>query len=308
MKSLICGTAAALLLAAIALTADAGETQKYTLRYKFQPGETVRWEVEHLSMLRATVAKHTQTTETSSMSLKAWRVAEVRPDGTATFEHRVEWVDMRQKLTGREEVRYDSRTTAKPPPGFATAAKSVGVLLSTVTLDPHGKVIKRERHTAKDSAKADPKAATVPAQEQGWMTIPLPEQPVAVGDSWSIPQPIDIPLEGGTVKKIKAIQRFVLEEVKTGVATIHVSTEVLTPVTDPAVESQLVERESAGRVRFDIDAGRVLGQQMDIDKHVVGFRGDASSIHYVNRFSERLVAEPVRTAERAAQPRRGDRQ
>ena len=42
-------------------------------------------------------------------------------------------------------------------------------------------------------------------------------------------------------------------------------------------------------MRFDIDEGRILGQQMDIDKHVVGFRGDASSIHYVNRFSERLL-------------------
>ena len=52
-------------------------------------------------------------------------------------------------------------------------------------------------------------------------------------------------------------------------------------------------------MRFDIDEGRVLGQQMDIDKHVVGFRGEASSIHYVNRFSERLVAEPARTAERS---------
>ena len=136
------------------------------------------------------------------------------------------------------------------------------------------------------------------------MTIPLPEEPVAVGHTWSIPQEIDIPLEGGGVKKVKAVQQFVLEEVKTGVATIRVSTEVLTPITDPAVESQLVQRESAGRVRFDIDEGRVLGQQMDIDKHVVGFRGEASSIHYVNRFSERLVPEPARTAEEASEASR----
>ena len=101
-----------------ALTAAAGEPEKYTLRYKFQPGETIRWEVEHLSMVRATVSRHTQTTETSSTSLKAWRVADVRPDGTATFEHRVEWVDMRQKLTGRDEVHYDSRTDGQAAAGL----------------------------------------------------------------------------------------------------------------------------------------------------------------------------------------------
>ena len=49
-------------------------------------------------------------------------------------------------------------------------------------------------------------------------------------------------------------------------------------------------------MRFDVDAGRILSQQMDIDKHVVGFRGDASSIHYLNRFSEQLLPEDLKTA------------
>ena len=96
-----------------------------------------------------------------------------------------------------------------------------------------------------------------------------------------------------------------MEEVKTGVATIRFSTDVLTPVTDPMVESQLVQRESVGRVRFDIDEGRILSQQIDIDKHVVGFRGDASSIHYVNRFSERLA--PAEIARPRADARPGKR-
>jgi hypothetical protein len=127
---------------------------------------------------------------------------------------------------------------------------------------------------------------------EGWITIPLPDEAVAIGHTWSLPQDIDVPLPSGAIKKIKAVQQFVLEDVKTGVATIRVSTVILTPVLDPAVESQLVQREAAGKVRFDIDAGRILSQQMDIDKHVIGIRGDASSIHYVNRFSERLLPEP----------------
>jgi len=132
------------------------------------------------------------------------------------------------------------------------------------------------------------------------MSIPLPNEPVPVGHTWSLPVDIDIPLEGGAVKKIKAVQQFTLEEVKTGVATIRVSTDILTLITDPAVESQLIDRETSGRVRFDIDAGRIIGQQMDVDKHVVGFRGDASSIHHVMRFSEQLLPEQVKTAEKNA--------
>jgi hypothetical protein len=304
MRHFLQGMAAASLVAIAALSVAAGEAEKYTLRYKFHPGEVLRWQVEHQSKVRATISKDTQSTDTSSVSVKAWRVTDVRPDGTATFEHRVEWVDMRQTLTGRKEVRYDSRTGAKPPAGFEDAARSVGVPLSIVKIDAQGKVLKRQEMKEKK-----PRAGAAPAKSasdksspppDGWITIPLPGEPVAVGHTWSLTQNIDIPLPAGGVKKIKAVQQFTLEDVKTGVATIGVSTLVLTPISDPAIESQLVQREAEGKVRFDIDAGRIIGQQMDVDKHVVGFRGEASSIHYVNRFSERLLPDGAATAGRTA--------
>jgi hypothetical protein len=290
MRNFLRSMAVAAAVAIVALSAVAGEAEKYTLRYKFHPGETLRWQVEHKSKVRATVSGSTQDTETLSTSVKAWRFADVQPDGSATFEHRVEWVDMRQTLTGRKEVRYDSRTDAKPPAGFEDAAKSVGVPLAIIKIDANGKVLGRQEKTPR-AAKGSTKSAP---QNEGWITIPLPDGPVPVGHKWTLPQDIDVPLPSGTVKKVKAMQQFELQGVKTGVATIRVATEILTPITDPGVESQLVQREISGVVRFDIDEGRILSQQMDIDKHVIGFRGDASSIHYVNRFSERLLPGPKR--------------
>jgi hypothetical protein len=282
-------------LSATTLVVRAAEPEKYALRYQFHPGETIRWEVEHRSMIRASVNGTTQDTETVSLSEKAWHVGAVDPDGTATIEHRVEWVDMRQRFKGSKEVHYDSRTDRQPPPGFQTAAQSVGVPLAILTMAPTGKILAR-RQLVKPGSQAAAKPAQAPLENESWVTIPLPREPVPIGYTWSVPQDIDVPLDHGLVKRIKAIQQFTLEEVKTGVAAIRFSTDVLTPVTDPVVESQLVERESVGRVRFDIDEGRILSQQIDIDKHVVGFRGEASSIHYVNRFSERLAPPEPRTA------------
>jgi hypothetical protein len=285
-----------MLLLAIASLTAAGEAETYSLRYKFQPGETVRWEVEHHSNVRTTVSHTTQSAETVSISVKAWRVIEVKPDGTATFQNSVEQVDMRQHLSDCDEVHYNSRTDAKPPPGYEDTAKAVGVPLATITMDVAGKVL--ERHDTKPRPTGAPKDAV--SQHENWITIPLPAEAVSVGHTWSLPVDIDIPLEGGAIKKIKALQQFTLEEVKTGVAIIRVSTDILTLITDPAVESQLIDGETSGHVRFDIDAGRIIGQQMDVDKHVVGFRGDASSIHHVKRFSERLLPEQVKTAEKTA--------
>jgi len=290
MKTLYC-----LMVWMCAVSAVASEGEKFALRYKFHPGETLRWEVEHRSKVRTTISGTTQNADTVSNSVKVWRVTDVRPDGSATFEHSVESVDMRQQLSGRAEVRYNSRTDAKPPVGFEDVAKSIGVPLSVVTMDQKGKILERKRREADKRANVDVKTQ---AQNEGCMTIPLPDEAVPVGHAWTSPQDIDVPLQTGGVKKIKAVQRFTLEEVRTGVATIRVATEIITPVTDPAIESQLVQRESAGRVRFDIDAGRIIGQQMDIDKHVVGFRGDASSIHYLNRFSEQIMRDGLNTAKR----------
>ena len=87
-------------------------------------------------------------------------------------------------------------------------------------MDATGKILHRDRRKAAKPAKP----AEAP-QNENWITIPLPDEPVPIGHTWSIPQDIDVPLESGGVKKIKAIQQFTLEEVKTGVATIRFSTD-----------------------------------------------------------------------------------
>jgi len=264
---------------------SAASPTKYTLRYKFRAGETVRWDVVHRASIRTTVSGTTQTAETLSKSVKLWRIQAVGEDGSITLEHLVESVDMSQKLSGRQEVRYNSQKDQKAPLGFETVAASVGKPLATVTIDPLGKVLKRQRHDVPGQAAGE-----------GQITIPLPEKAVAVGESWVVPCDIEVPVAAGAIKKIKAQQRFTLSAVKTGVATIEVSTQILTPINDPALEAQLVQRESAGTVRFAIEAGRVRGQQMDLDKQVVGFHGEASSLHYVTRFTEELLPEQSQVA------------
>jgi len=270
-----------------------GDGRKYTLRYQFHPGETLRWEVEHRAKTRTTISGTTKTAETLSKSVKVWRVKTVDGDGSTTFENLVERVDMLQKMTGSPEVRYNSQTDEEPPAGFKHVADSIGVTLATVTMDTRGNIIRRVRPQVK--------AGT---QSEGQMTIPLPDEPVPAGHTWSLPQEIDVKLNTGGIKKVKARQMFTLEGVKTGVATIRVATQILTPIDDPAVESQLIQRETTGTVRFDIDAGRVIAQQMDVDKRVVGFSGPASSIHYITRFNERLLPNVARTARRPDAKRR----
>jgi hypothetical protein len=259
-------------------------TRSYKLRYKFKPGEALRWEVEHRVKVRTTISESTQTAETLSLSTKLWKVQSVDDKGNATLVHSVEHVSMWQKSDGRQETRYDSKTDAVPPPAYESVAKAVGVPLVELTLDPLGTVIKREEQYVQ--------AAPLPEN----VTLPLPENAVAVGEEWTMPADITINLPAqGIMKKVKARQLYRLESVDDGVAAIHMETQVLTPVNDPVIESQLVQSKANGTVRFDIAAGRILSQQSDIDEHVAGFQGAGSNLHYVMRFTEKLLPDETRS-------------
>jgi len=271
-----------------AMSSDDGAAT-YRLRYQFEPGQTLRWEVIHRSRVETTVSGTEKTAETHTRSVKVWRIRDVNKDGATTFEHCVEDVDMRHQFSGRPEVHYDSRKDEKPPAGFEHVAASIDKPLAVVTINNRGEILKRQR-----------KPVAAAAENEGLMTIPLPEQPIGVGHRWTLPQEIEVPLENGAIKRVKSLQVFQLEDVKTGVATIRVATQILTPVDDPAVEARLIQRESNGTVRFDVDAGQILSQQMDCDKHVVGFRGPASSLHYVMRFRENVLTSATRTAAKPA--------
>jgi len=266
-------------------SADGG-AKRYTLRYKFQPGQTLRWSVKHQANVKTTISGTTQTAETLSESVKVWKVLAAERGGPFTIEYSVADLDMRQRLTGRKEVRYNSKTDEKAPVGFEDVAKTVGVPLSVVTLDSRGTVLKRKDHQPRPEQQ----------NQDSQLTIPLPQQAVAVGQQWKLPYEIEVTLRDGQKKKVRTRQLFTLESVENDIATIAIETQILTPIEDKAVEAQLIQRENAGTIRFDIAEGRVVGQRMDLDKRVVGFSGPASSLHYVTRFTEELLRGTEHTA------------
>jgi hypothetical protein len=285
MKPLLFPTAL-LAFASVGIIARA-EDAKYELRYKFKPGEVVRTEVVHKATVETTIQGTSQTAETRTSSVKTWKIDKVADDGSITFTHLIENIDMWQKMQGRQELRYNSQTDKQPPQGYEDVAKQVGVPLTTITMDAHGKILHREEKLKQPN--------TNPTQ----ITMPLPSEAIPVGHKWNMPYAIQLNGNNGGVKKVDLRQQFTLESVATGVATIKVETLVLTPINDPALEAQLIQRMTSGTVKFDIDAGRIIAQLTDLDRRVIGFNGPASSMHYLTRVEEKMLPAPPQTARKA---------
>ena len=261
--------------------------EKHTLQYKFQMGEVLRYSVKHMTNQRTTIEGSSQEAESKSASIKAWKVTDVLPDGVMEFVHLVEEVRMSNRVPNRAVTMFDSRSDKTPPPGFEQVARAVGVPLSLIRIKPSGEIVHREE-----------KHPQPPASDDLPITLRLPDDPVAVGEQWDFTYNVMVDRKSGAKQQVRTRRVCTLKSVEGDVATIGVDYQVLTPVS-AFVESQLIERVTKGTVRFDMKRGRLLSQKFEADERVIGFHGDASSMHFVSRLEERLLKPGERLARKA---------
>ena len=257
---------------------------KYTLQYKLRAGESLYSKVIHFAETRTKMSDHEESSSSRTTSEKVWEVKSVDTKGNMTFEYRILSVDLAQRVGNKDEIKYQSESDATAPDVFKKVAETVNKPLGLITINPRGQVTNRDNDTKN------------PQLGMGELTIPLPEEPIAVGSEWSVPREMRVKLDDGSQKTIKVRELYTLEKVSAGVATIRIESQPLTPINDPAVESQLIQQLSKGQIKFDIDRGRMLSKQLDWSEEAIGFRGDNTSLKYDAKFTEELLTTAPKAA------------
>ncbi|MFP6750603.1 MAG: hypothetical protein VB855_02920 [Pirellulaceae bacterium] len=260
---------------ATARAADKG----YLLEYRFQKGESLRMKVVQLVSMQTRVDGNDQNVQSRSVSTRQWDVRDIDAEGNITFTHMIKQVSMWQKVTGKDEIRYDSTKDKQPPEPYRLIAEKLGKPLSTITMARDGRLVKR-----KDQARQfDPGIDS--------LVIPLPDKLIHLGHRWYTPEKLRIRTQAGIYKTVQLRRQYKLESVEAGVAMISITTQVLTPVDDPTIKSQIVQRLQNGSIRFDITRGRILSKQLHLDQRVIGFNGPASLVHYQARTREEILKD-----------------
>lgn len=257
--------------------------ETYLLRYRLQAGEQLVTQVTHHSETQTMISGASEDSSARTSSIKVWEVQSVDDSGNMTFEYRIDQVEISQTIAD-ETSSYNSQTDSQAPAVFQQVAESVAKPLATITIDPTGELVRRDREF------------NVPFLGIGEITIALPREAVAVGAQWHVARDLRLRLDKRKYKMIKVRELYCLEKVSAGVATISIATQPLTPIHDPAVEAQLIQQLSKGTIKFDIDSGRLLSKRLDWSEKVFGFQGPESSMRYGAQWTEELLPSRARTA------------
>ena len=256
---------------------DADATKEYRLAYRMKLGQNIRSRVVHLVSMDTKIEGEFESLKSRSVSTRVFQISNVDDQGNMTFVHLVEDAELWQKVTGKDEVRYDSKRNEVVPENYIKVAEAIGKPLATITVSPTGTVVRRDDAVSQFNPGI------------GMLLPQLPSKSVRIGQRWFSMEKVRVRLKNGRVQAIQIRKQYKLEHVKNGLATISVRTQVLTPVSDPKIQSQLMQRLQHGTIKFDLDAGRIYSSKMELDERVIGFRGAASMIHYLSRMTETQV-------------------
>jgi hypothetical protein len=262
-------------------TEKLNKQQLFHLEYKMAKGEEFRWTVEHVASTKTQMAGELEETSSRSRSTKLWRVSSVDSLGNITFVHSLEDANMWQKIGDLEPVAYNSQTDKEVPDEYKAMSEKLGKPLAVISITPNGEVT--DRKSSLKSARFG----------TGEITMPLPKQPIPVGDKWTVPIELQGTDEEGNHRKLKARILYELVKVKDGNAYISFRTEVLTPVQSEKIRSQIMQQMTKGYAVFDIAKGCLVRKEIEWDEKVQGYQGADSFLQYLGRMTEKLTSVRV---------------
>lgn len=252
--------------------------QTFEFKYKLREGEVIRWNVDHFATTETRAQADHDNTKSRAQSVVKWQVTNVDSLGNTTIMLSLESADMWQQTDELPPVEYNSRNQrGEIPEAYRQFAEWIGIPMATYQINTNGQVI--DRQEVYRSVKFG----------VGDLTMPLPGRPVRLGQAWRAPGNLMVRHNDGIQRNIKTQVEYRLQSVDNGVATVSFDTQVLTPVDDPRIESQLMQQMSQGTVLFDLNRGQMVGMNLGWNRRCLGFKGPDSSVAYNAKYTMRQL-------------------
>jgi hypothetical protein len=271
-------------LLALGVLCTGAQAQAQTLlRYKFKPGEKLRYQMEQKMNMVMTVTGREVTADMTQTIDMSWEIKSVDQNGKAKMTQKFDRV--RFTMNGPPpigKVEYDSKEGTMPAGPFGPIFKAMAGAEFSAVMDPRGKVsdVKAPEKLAEVFKKLPGSGAGEMLSEEGLKHmisqsgIILPEEAVAKGKSWE--QKVDMKMPFG---KIDVRNTFTYEGPTTrgGAKLEQIAIQPKANLeADPnaAIKLKLNSQEAKGTAYFDNAAGRLaesgMTQTMEMEVSVMG--------------------------------------
>ena len=264
------------------------------LRHRFAAGEILRERAENTSTLTVVKGQTRQTTYNRSETDQRYKVESVDAQGVATLQMTIEGVRMEYAFDGAEPTIFDSRKKNLP----AGVEKAIGIPIAEVRVRPDGVVESVKPLLSVAELDQIPGKLGLGGDAEKELFVPLPAGRVGVGATWHDTVIARVSPGGQLVQQVKVLRQYRLTSVDRGVATIGITTRVISPVTEPSLLAQLIQRTAVGTIRFDIETGRVIERTLNVDNTEIGCHGADSLLRVVSTFARRPLTEPTTVSSR----------
>lgn len=275
----------ALAFALIAGASAPAQSQNGPLRWKFQPGQELKYVQKQQTISTANANGQPIENKLEQTFHSTWKIQSVRPDGTAAMTQSFDRVQFAmQSPTGNGGFDTNDKD-AKPEGRIAVMAAAFHSIIGkdvTMTMAPNGQIhdVSIPEAVAEGLQKAGVGADGKPILSTDTLKgiieqsgVALPDKPLKPGDNFQIERDVPSPIGSmhvvttytykGPEKSGSTVERFDIE-IKT----------VLKPKDDLPFKVKLGEQDARGELRFDRQAGRTLSssvsQKLDMTLEVSG--------------------------------------
>jgi hypothetical protein len=239
---------------------------EYRLVYKFEANKDVHMPLSVDSKILVQKGPAATASTNQSTVERHFHVALVEGDGSAIVELFIDRVNLGYAFNGGAPTNYDTNTPGPPPRGFEAVKQSVGPH-GLVRFSPVGAVLPVA------GIKSDP--STDPSDS---FLDPLPAKPVRIGEEWIDDIKVKVAVGRNLNQRITLRRRYTLEAVNGNLATIRLRTMEITPVEDPQIRAQLVQRTPEGTITFDLERGAITARELTCSRTETGVMGEGSAI------------------------------
>jgi Family of unknown function (DUF6263) len=241
-----------------------------TLRYKFQVGENLNYQVEQKMAMKMDVGGQAQNIDMGQTLTFVWHVNQVDRDGNAKMTQKIESVQMTMD-TPMGKMEYDSKSGKEMGGPFGPILNPIMKALAgaqfSLDMDPQGKPSHVQvPETLLDQIKKTPglQAMGDMFSEEGLKRmvaqggLVLPREPASKGTAWNDKAEIKMPF--GTMK-VDTRYTFDGPVMRQGKELEEISLKpnvTMEPGQGGAFAVKLKEQDASGKAYFDNTAGRLV--------------------------------------------------